>query len=64
MPKPVSGENAMLILTRRAFLQFAAIVPFFAPVFLRSTTSMTDEEELVIVNGWFLRKSDLSDRQR
>ena len=54
----------MWTLTRRAFLRFAAIVPLLAPVFLRSTTSMTDDEELIIVKGWFLRKSDLSDRQR
>lgn len=54
----------MWTLTRRAFLQFAAIVPFLAPISLRSATSMTDDEELIIDNGWFLRKSDLLDRQR
>lgn len=54
----------MWTLTRRAFLRFAAIAPLVTIISLRSTKSMTDDEELIIVKGWFLRKSDLLDRQR
>ena len=54
----------MSTLTRRAFLRFAAIVPLLALTSLRSNTSMADDEELIIVEGWFLRKSDVLSRRR
>lgn len=54
----------MSTLTRRAFLRIAALVPLLAPISLRSTPSMADDEELVIVEGWFLRKSDVLHRRR
>jgi hypothetical protein len=46
-------------LTRRAFVGVLAAVAVSLPHRFGRTTVSQDDDELVIVNGWVLRKSDL-----
>ena len=53
------GEPAIQTFTRRAFLGFSAALALLVPGLFRRNTALPDDDELIIVDGWVLRKSDL-----
>ena len=46
---------------RRAFLGFCIAISLFFPRLSRGIGVLGDKDELIIVNGWILRKSDLEE---
>ncbi len=53
------GEPAIQTFTRRAFLGISAALALLVPGLFRRNTALPDDDELIIVDGWVLRKSDL-----
>ncbi len=53
------GEPAIRTFTRRAFLGFSAALALLVPGLFGRNTALPDDDELIIVDGWVLRKSDL-----
>lgn len=54
-----SDKSTIQSFTRRAFLLFSTAMALIVPGLFRRSTALPNDDELIIVNGWILRKSDL-----
>lgn len=50
----------MRTFTRRNILAFTTAVAFLIPGFFRRAVALSDDEELILINGWILRRSDVT----
>lgn len=51
-------------LTRRAFIGFSGLLAFLLPALFARNTARADDDALIVVNGWIVKKSDVTGARR